>query len=472
MSHRIHLCLVSADDPSRVQVCARAGHWVWPIVPAATRSRLPLIGAQYLASAAPRHVPCCVTYPSAGEAASLDWLGVYAVDRTSLLTDCAWIEWSALDAHSAVVPYQADAMNWYRAGLCGQRAIGTFESLNALAAVRQWVQEQCDGDNDDDSGGALRRPRPRLAGTWEPFRLTAHEAVIRFDATPAPVYFKATHVRPFRDACVTQAIERTAPGWGPRTLGWDERRGWWLIDHMPGLSFGARWDAATASRAIEAVRTLQHTLRSHAKALVTAGATAIDEQFVETTRRELEVLAAARHESWPSRELEEGFTALLALMREREDGATWNHGDLADQNVAVTNEGIRFIDQEAAAIGPSVLSVTKLARMCETATKTTGWFDRCLHALADEPPWRASNLTALETLGTLARKAAAVATFGLRTASLRHRQRFGEFSPNLDAFIVRAAHQTAAIIRDADTDGSGLAAGLAAPARGSGLARR
>jgi hypothetical protein len=182
MSHRIHLCLLPADDPSRVQVCARAGHWVWPIVPAATRSRLPLVGAQYLASAAilrPAPAPCCVTYPSAGEAASLDWLGVYAVDRASVLPNCAWIEWSALDAHAAVVPYQADAMTWYRAGLCGRRATGTFESIDAIATVQEWVRERCE---------ALSHPRLTLQGTWEPFRLTAHEAVIRFDATPAPVY--------------------------------------------------------------------------------------------------------------------------------------------------------------------------------------------------------------------------------------------------------------------------------------------
>jgi hypothetical protein len=426
MSHRIHLCLLSADDPSRVQVCAHAGHWVWPIVPAATHSRLPLVGAKYLASTVPRHIPCCVTYPSAGEAASLDWLGVYAVDRANLLPNCVWTAWSNLDAHAAVVPYQADAMTWYRAGLGGQRAIGTFESMAAIPAVRQWVKERCD----------------RLTGTWQPFRLTAYEAVIRFDATPTPVYFKATHVRPFRDACVSQALERIAPGCGPKTLGWDERRGWWLIDHMPGLSFGARWDAATASRAIEAVRTLQHTLRPHAKTLVTAGATAIDDEFIATTRRELEV-AATRYDSFPTSELDEGFAALHALMEA--DGATWNHGDLADQNVAVTSEGIRFIDQEAAAIGPSVLSVPKLARTCETATGATAWFDRCLRALADDTP-RAANLAAL---GAHARKAAAVATFGVRVASLRHRQRFGEFSPNLDAFIVRAARQTAALLREA-----------------------
>jgi hypothetical protein len=429
MPHRLHLCLLADNDSSRVQVCTSAHHWMWPIVEVGGRTRLPLAGARHLGSAVKHCAPCCVTYPAVSEGPTVDWLGVYVVDHASLLPRHNWTSLSDLDRASAVVSYQGDAMDWYRAGMDGSRSAGPFEAPEGLDIVRRWVGEHL-GERDT------------LLNRCTPYRLTAHEAVLAFDAVPTRVYFKAHGTRPFRDALVSQLLDRLVPGAAPRTLAWDARRGWWLLDHVEGLTMEPRWDVATAIRVIDAVAEIQEALRPHTADLLATGVEAITDQLLEAQLHEILRLAEGEAE-FPVREVIEDFTCARAVLAD--DDRTWNHNDLAPQNIGVSERGVAFIDHETAALGPAFISVPKLARTCRLATRAPeDWPTVCARRLSRSARPSASDDSTRQAQAT----AAAVAVLAVQIANLRRREANGECASSLGALGVHAARRMVHRLRE------------------------
>jgi hypothetical protein len=138
--------------------------------------------------------------------------------------------------------------------------LGPFSSFGWFENLAKWVE-----DTTVSHGLSWN-------GNFEQFHAAASFSLIRFEASPHAIWFKAVGEPNTREYQITQTLAERQPGFVPRVLAVRPEWNGWLAEECPGKTLDAISDVTLWHQAARALAQLQIESVPHRDALLCAGA--------------------------------------------------------------------------------------------------------------------------------------------------------------------------------------------------------
>lgn len=136
---------------------------------------------------------------------------------------------------------------------------GAFVRTGWFDGLKTWTQSKIDARG------------WRLTGNWEQLNMGPDFALIRFETTDAPVWFKAVGAPNLREFSITSHLAELRSAQIPELIGrHPESKGWLMLDGK-GVHLDEVWELNTWQRAASSLAALQIESLPHGEALIAAG---------------------------------------------------------------------------------------------------------------------------------------------------------------------------------------------------------
>ena len=283
------------------------------------------LGASALEDAEPRYYLAELTRPRALPPGELRWAAASVLTRESFRDGC---DFEAL----------ADALA--RPALDGS---GPFGRPGAFREIAEWVER------------AARREGFALNGRFEQHQASSRFSLVRFDAAPRALWFKAVGEPNEREFHLTRAAALYCPRYVPRILASRPEWNAWLAEECAGSTLAETGDAGLWHEGARGLAQLQIASLPHAPTFLARGAHRWESFFLPPSLdRFLEVARKAGGEDGARSRLElfrAGIPETAGRLGTLRIPAALGHLDMNSGNVIASRERCAFLDWAEAYVG-------------------------------------------------------------------------------------------------------------------------
>jgi hypothetical protein len=383
----------------------------------------------------------------ANDFATTDFLAVWACTDRSVAcipSTTTWSPTSRLQTDLALLDRQSALLSAYRASQLNPRDWPVTRAVATLDEIKVWVTDAVHRTLATDA---------EILG-FEQYRVSARRTVTRFVMSgKTSVFFRANSEPPFTEARLSGFLASLPSGpAAPRTLAFDERRGWWLCASATGDPFGENADFDAHVHVVRHLARLQIALASQLSELQRLGLPLVSWNAVRELIADLLTDFERRlqpADGFPRHAIDRCRQAIqrVSVALDGQDfPVTWIDTDLFYGNVFTHGDRIELVDLEKSSIGaPHLALETFLSNLTRVRPAIAEWQSGLRARYHDE--W-AGLVTGearrlMEETGPLA---ARMLRLSLRAQLTSDKIARGELQADMVALRDRAARQLCAFV--------------------------